>query len=80
MGFSLFLIFVQKTIKMAAMTIHRKRSNFLTINISVMQNMICITYLNSSHFSNQLRHFICQILISGFKDMNSSILNVKRKK
>ena len=45
----------------------------------MMQKMIWMTYLNSSHFSNRLRHFICQILIYGFKDMNYSILNVKRK-
>ena len=44
-----------------------------------MQMMICIAYLNYSHFSNRLRHFICQILIYEFKDMNYFILNVKEE-
>ena len=56
-----FFYFCEKTVKMTAMTIHRKWSNFLNINVSVIQKMIWMAYLNSSNFSNQFRHFICQI-------------------
>ena len=37
--------------------------------IYMMKKMIWISYLDSSYFSNRLRHFICQMLIYRFKDM-----------
>ena len=41
--------------------------------------MILISFLDFSNFSDRLRHFICQIPIYGFKDMNYSISNRKEK-
>ena len=55
-------------------------SMFLYPKVFLMQKMIWIKYLNSSHFSNRFKYFIYQISIYGFKDMNYSIFNVKREK
>jgi hypothetical protein len=43
----------------------------------MMQKMIWMSYLYSSHFSDQFGLIICGIPIYGFVDMNYSILNGK---
>jgi hypothetical protein len=43
----------------------------------MLQMMIWMSYLDSSHFSNQFRYIIYQILINGFVNMDYSILNGK---
>jgi hypothetical protein len=46
----------------------------------MLQMMIWMSYLDSSHFSDQLRYIIYRIPIYGFVNMNYSILNEKEIK
>jgi hypothetical protein len=46
---------------------------------SMLQMMIWMSYLDSSHFSDQFRYFIYQIPIYRFVNMDYSISNGKRK-
>jgi hypothetical protein len=45
----------------------------------ILQMMIWISYLDSSHFSDQFRYIIYRNMIYGFVNMDYSILNGKKK-
>jgi hypothetical protein len=45
----------------------------------MLQMMICMSYLDSSHFSDPFRYIIYRIPIYGFVNMDYSILHGKKE-